>query len=303
MAKHAAPKPTTRHIPYAGIIAAVVACLVLAALLFLHPWEGLLGNDPSSDKDFESSTQPTTEDASSQQLAESTEESTPPEGIAASEPDPASLAGMLAAGSVTSIRVIGDSITAGYLTDGYGEIPDTPTIVYAGSEGVYHETAPEVRCWTNDFRSYATDHGVTSFVNAGICGFRMQYLAEEPDAWLGGDTDVIVVMLGSNDAAKESVEDFRSFAETALTAAEGHCAHLVVVSPPDNDRTDAVNLYGMDQIDSVLAELSAAHGWEHVSLLDVLQIVSDDLNPDQAHPTTSGSDKLWEAFHDRLGLA
>lgn len=240
--------------------------------------------------------------------SESSDISTPvvydtPAGEGAAEPDDSTLAGMMSAGNVSSIRVLGDSITAGYLIEGFDGPSDTGTIVYQGGEGTYYETPTTVRCWTNRFRTYANEHGVESFVNAGVSGFRMQYLAEEPDAWLAEGADVIVVMLGTNDAAKESVEDFSMYAEQALDAAEERCRHLVVVSPPDNQRTDAVNLYGMDQIDATLSTLCEQRGWEHISLRDALTVGTDDFFPDEVHPTEQGSDKLWEAFHDRLGLA
>ena len=216
--------------------------------------------------------------------------------------DAQGLAGMLAAGKVHSIRVLGDSITAGYLIDGFDGPSDTGVVVYQGGEGTYQETPTTVACWANTFRTYALEHGVQDFVNAGVSGFRMQYLAEDPDAWLADGADVIVVMLGTNDAAKESIESFAAYAEQALSAAAARCSHLVVVSPPANERTDAVNLYGMDQIDQTLAVICEAHDWEHVSLLDVLQVGTDDFFEDQVHPTASGSAKLWDALRTRLGL-
>ena len=78
------------------------------------------------------------------------------------------LAKMIAAGDIRSIRLIGDSITAGWLCDGFGEYPDTDVVIYSGPQGTYNETSPQVACWANDFRAWATAHGVTSFVNAGI---------------------------------------------------------------------------------------------------------------------------------------
>ena len=216
--------------------------------------------------------------------------------------DPATFAGMLEAHKVASIRVIGDSQTAGYLLDGYDGESDTGVVVYEGSEGVFTETATSVPCWTNLFRAYAADHGVKDFVNAGVSGSRMQYLAEEPASWLGDGADVIVVMLGTNDACKVSVEEFGGYAEQALTACDEACKHLVVVTPPKNRRNDAQNLYGMEEVDKVLAGLCKEHDWEHVSLIDALQPGTDDFFEDEAHPTESGSKKLWEAFRSQLEL-
>ena len=120
------------------------------------------------------------------------------------------LAKMIAAGDIRSIRLIGDSITAGWLCDGFGEYPDTDVVIYSGPQGTYNETSPQVACWANDFRAWATAHGVTSFVNAGIPGFRMEYLAQAPDAWLADGADLTVVMLGTNDACHCSVDEFRA---------------------------------------------------------------------------------------------
>lgn len=225
-----------------------------------------------------------------------------PDSSPASSLDQSSLAGMIQAGEVSSIRLVGDSITAGYGCDGYDQAATTQVVAYSGSLGTYYETPESVRCWANDFREWATAHGVGTFVNAGVSGFRMQYLAEEPDAWLGDGADVIVVMLGTNDAAKEPVSSFREYATQALAAAASKCRHLVVVSPPNNQRTDATNLYGMDQVDEALTQICEEQGYEHVSLYDVLQVGTSDLNADQCHPTTSGSDKLWAALEERLNL-
>lgn len=225
-----------------------------------------------------------------------------PDSSPASSLDQSSLAGMIQAGEVSSIRLVGDSTTAGYGCDGYDQAATTQVVAYSGSLGTYYETDESVRCWANDFREWATTHGVGTFVNAGVSGFRMQYLAEEPDAWLGDGADVIVVMLGTNDAAKEPVSSFREYATQALAAAASKCRHLVVVSPPNNQRTDATNLYGMDQIDGALTQICEEQGYEHVSLYDVLQVGTSDFNADQCHPTTSGSDKLWAALEERLDL-
>lgn len=210
---------------------------------------------------------------------------------------------MLDADEVQSVRLIGDSITAGYLCDGYDAAATSDVVVYSGPEGTYTETPSSVQCWANDFRSYAESRGVGSFVNAGVSGFRMSYLAESPDSWLGDGADVIVVMLGTNDACKESVANFEQYATTALAAAAQKCRLLVVVSPPNNERTDAVNLYGMNQIDAALTEVCESQSYVHVSLYDVLELGTDDFNSDQVHPTSAGSHKLWLALKDRLDLS
>lgn len=273
---------------------AVVAIAAVAVVVALQA-RGCGGNGaaPASEGGTE---------ASSKASASAPGSQATPDSSSTSSLDQSSLAGMIQAGEVSSIRLVGDSITAGYGCDGYDQAATTQVVAYSGSLGTYYETPESVRCWANDFREWATAHGVGTFVNAGVSGFRMQYLAEEPDAWLGDGADVIVVMLGTNDAAKEPVSSFREYAAQALAAAASKCRHLVVVSPPNNQRTDATNLYGMDQIDQALTQICEEQGYEHVSLYDVLQVGTSDFNADQCHPTTSGSDKLWAALEERLNL-
>lgn len=292
------PPPKRRSpLPLIGMLLAVLAVaalafLVIRPLLSAAPEQG----DPAQTEH---------EVAVVQDEQQTTPEVTEPvitEEAAPAEPDTSTLAGLLEAREVSSIRVLGDSISAGYLLDGYDNPSDTDVLVYEGGEGTFYEKPTTLASWTNSFRTYAAEHGVETFVNAAVSGFRMQYLAEDPAAWIREGADVIVVMLGTNDASKVSVEEFRSYAEQALTACEESCKHLVVVSPPNNERTDSYNLYGMDQIDQVLAELSEAHGWEHISLLDALEVGSADFFEDQVHPTATGSANLWEAFRGRLML-
>jgi lysophospholipase L1-like esterase len=212
------------------------------------------------------------------------------------------LADMFAKGEVKSIRVLGDSITAGLGCDGYGVDSDTGTVVYSGPQGSYQESATTVSTWANDFRAYAAQRGVTNFVNAGVSGFKMQYLAEDPAAWLGDGADVIVVMLGTNDAARRTAEEFSADAEIGLKAAAAKCKLLIVVSPPQNRRTDATNNFSMRRADQILASLCKMKGYVHASFLNTLQLDTADFNDDELHPTTAGSHKLWAAFREQLAL-
>lgn len=209
---------------------------------------------------------------------------------------------MFAKGEVKSIRVLGDSITAGLGCDGYGVDSDTGTVVYSGPQGSYQESATTVSTWANDFRSYAAQRGVTNFVNAGVSGFKMQYLAEDPAAWLGDGADVIVVVLGTNDAARRTAEEFSADAEIGLKAAAAKCKLLIVVSPPQNRRTDATNNFSMRRADQILTSLCKMKGYVHASFLNTLQLDTADFNDDELHPTTAGSHKLWAALREQLAL-
>ena len=215
--------------------------------------------------------------------------------------EPASeFARMLQVGEVSSIRVIGDSMTEGFGCDGCDVFTDN--VIYEGSYGTFFEADSSVRCWTNAFREYANSHAVANFVNAGISGAKMRWLYEEPEAWIREGADVIFVMLGTNDAVYHGVDEFREFSESALMAASEHCKHLVVLAPPNNAWTDYEMQMGMDEVEQTLRDVSAAHDWTFVSLYDVIALGTDMVNEDQCHPTTKGSMALWERVVSELGL-
>lgn len=204
--------------------------------------------------------------------------------------------------AITSVRLIGDSITAGYGCDGYGE--QTDKIIYQGEEGVFTESGHDFASWANDFRSFATDQGISddAFSNAGISGARMSWLADEPDAWLE-DADLIVVMLGTNDAAWSTADEFETAARIALAAAAECCTHLVVVSPPNNWRDDGRAHFTMTEADKILAQIASASGYIHVSALSAVAPDNGTMNADGIHPTTAGSHAIWNSIAAQLGLA
>jgi len=207
---------------------------------------------------------------------------------------------LLEEGKVSSIRLIGDSITAGFLCDGYG--PTTDVLAYDGAYGTFYETAPEVDCWANRFRAFATDLGVGSFVNAGVNGAKMRWLAEDAHAWIRESADVIFVMLGTNDAVYHTADEYRSFAEAGLSAVAESCEHMVVMAPPDNAWTDYSKQMSQEEVERVLGEVCAAHGWEFISLYHAIQTGTDQFNEDQCHPSSKGSAMLWESIKQQLGL-
>lgn len=216
------------------------------------------------------------------------------------EPQRSQFARMMDEGSVSSIRLIGDSITAGFLCDGYG--PTTDVMVYDGPYGTFWESSHEVDCYANRFRAYAEEHGVKTFVNAGINGAKMRWLAEDADAWIRESADVIFVMLGTNDAVYHTEDEFRSSAEAGLAAVAKSCSHMVVLAPPDNGWTDYSKVMFQDSVERALKETCDQYGWEFASTYASIKTGTDDFNEDQCHPTSKGSAAIWDCIARELGL-
>ncbi len=218
------------------------------------------------------------------------------------------LAALFAQRKVTSICVIGDSITEGGPVESYIDPSEVRAVVYQGPLGTYYEAPRSVPGWCNQFRSYAEAHGVAPehFMNAGVGNSRMRDLCENPDGWGPGTFDVIVVMLGTNDVDYEGIEAYRDYAARALPAVRARCQHLVVVSPPNNWGTAIPNHCELSEVDAVLTELCSSedNDWEFVSMYDVFaQDPATLLRPDMVHPNEQGNLVFWEEFKSRLGLA
>ena len=230
----------------------------------------------------------------------------PEEGIASAEGDGASyateLAHMFAQGEVTSVRLVGDSITAGYGTTSYVE-PDAAgetAVIYDDGETVHHEVSTSAQSWANAFREYAGAHGVKSFVNAGINGAFMKGLAEQPDAWLADGADVVFVALGTNDAGYYGPSEFRADAEAALEAAERVSKVVVVLSPVRDLRPTSQLVEPAGDLGDILSELCDERGYLFVDPRDA--VTPEMFNDDGLHPNSEGSMAIWQCVQETLGL-
>lgn len=215
------------------------------------------------------------------------------------------LRAMLDAGEVSSIELVGDSITAGYGTDGY-TMPGTATgtqAICTAAGTTYYETPDDVRCWANDFRAYAAERGVKTFTNRGICGWTMHDLATYGPDYVT-QADVIVCMLGTNDTVNHPLDTFREDARTALALLADRCRLLVVMTPPQTDwtRSGYAAYFTPQDTAEVLDQVCDEAGYLHISNLDVIGLDSDLVNADDVHPTTKGSDAIWANMEEQLGL-
>lgn len=222
--------------------------------------------------------------------------------IKASRNADTTFAKMVENGEVHSIRVIGDSLTAGVLCDNSLKQSETKKKIFSDEDGDRYEVPDDPLSWAAYFRAWAHTRGIDTFVNAGIGGSTMERLAQHSDSWLDDGATVIVVMLGTNDIDWFTIDQYHANAEIALAAASNKCAHLVVVSPPNNAGTLYPNQCELNEVDQALTQLCAQYGWEHISLYDAVDPQSDDLRDDHVHPTPKGAKRLWTAFCDRLAL-
>lgn len=213
------------------------------------------------------------------------------------------LATLFKEGSVRSVRLVGDSITAGYGTGGYmdHDIDRAGTVIYDDGHGdVHYESGHAATCWANEFRAYAQEHGVTDFVNAGINGAFMARLAQNPSAWLGNGADVVFVALGTNDAGYYNVDEFRQNATEGLGHAAAVCKQLVVLSPVSDYRPTSQLVEPATQLGEVLREICERQGYVFVDTSQALTF--EQFCTDGLHPNSEGSLAIWRCIVTTLGL-
>lgn len=279
-----------------GISLAVVAVVVGVLLVVLWPHEKSVTEDGASTTASENAAGDTSTRVSGASDAAG-------EGSANDSGLWSEIAELFKQGDVHSVRLIGDSITAGFGTDGYedADLTGEGIVIYDDGEGtVRYETPASVACWANAFREYANEHGVDSFVNAGINGEFMKTLAQHPDAWLGDGADVVFVALGTNDAGYYGHGEFRAYAEEGLAAAARVSKYVVVLSPVRDLRPEYLLVEPAAELGDDLQMICEHNGYVFV---DTREAVTPSMfNSDGLHPTTEGSLAIWQCIQDTLRL-
>ncbi len=300
MARHMARHERRRaNRPSVGVVVglSLAAVAVLVGVLILALWPR--GRSASGEGEPAMASESMMRNESTNALNDGDALEGPANGLGSSS----ELAQMFQAGEVRSVRLIGDSITAGYGTDGYEDanLLGEGTIVYDDGEGtVRYETPASVACWANAFREYAGEHGVDSFVNAGINGEFMKTLAEHPDAWLSDGADVVFVALGTNDAGYYGHGEFRAYAEEGLAAAARVSKHVVVLSPVRDLRPEYLLVEPAAELGDDLQAICELNGYLFVDTRE--SVTPSMFNSDGLHPTTEGSLAIWQCIQDTLGL-
>ena len=220
---------------------------------------------------------------------------------AASVSDATAFSRALAAGEIRSVKVVGDSISAGYGTRGTVEgMPGQ--VLFTDSDGFsYPEPDHTNGAWTNHLRTYLADQGVNDFVNASISGRTFSDVDFEFDAWVGDGADAIIVMLGTNDSAMIGPDAFKEVSTRVLERIAERCDYLVVIAPPKR-AADTAAPTKIAEVEEILSDICESHGWDFLSTYEVLETGTDDYQYDGLHPTTEGNDKLWAAIASQLGL-
>lgn len=220
--------------------------------------------------------------------------------------DPRVIALELSTGALSSVRVIGDSITAGSGTTGYEILSDSPIVLkQEDQEGVktYHASNGG-SAYTTRLENYVREKGIDDFTNAGVPRKTMRDFAQYSSSWLGlndgnKSADLVFVMLGTNDYNNSNLDEFTSNAKNALSAAAESSKLLVVISPP-HDRSIPDQWKYISHVNDILRNICEDNGYIHVSLTTALDNTS--YYADAVHPNDSGHEVIWKILEKQLCL-
>ena len=294
MARHMAQQKRRSRLPV------VLACLIVLGVLGFVVWKFVLPAVPFDLPFGGAAKTEAVEEGTDANDSEVAEVDVKAPAVASKTP----FTDLLQAGGIGSIRLVGDSITAGWGTDGYvnADMEGTGNVIFDNGEGeVHRETSTSADCWANSFRSWAAEQGLGSFVNAGINGAFMRGLTLYPDAWLQGGADVVIVALGTNDCGYYSTDEFEADAREALANAAAQAKLLVVLSPvadlrPQDSLVASPVAYG-----DILAQICAERGY---LFCDTRSAVTPEMfNDDGLHPNSQGSAAIWATLKQTLGIS
>lgn len=222
------------------------------------------------------------------------------------------LTSKLKSGNVKSIKLIGDSITAGAGGEGY-TIPSDGRVILQDGKSTYRESFHKADTWANGFRTYATkqEFGSVDFFNAGISGKTAKWSLERIDKLVASKEDVVFVMLGTNERLIGDLDQYEQTIRKLLNEVDKRSELMVVMAPPPSTNEIANYQFSPDSINNLLKRISSENGYLFVSHYDALNAYlaqhpdksyEDLMETDSPHPTSAGYAVMWEAIQEKLQL-
>lgn len=216
------------------------------------------------------------------------------------------------------IKLLGDSITHGVGGSGFEQ--NGAHIV-----GEYSRS-PESFCWANLFRDYMAREYSAEVINNGCSGTKIEFIIENFDTLVEDDDDLIICTIGTNNrhqyketGERRTREDFgEEFYKKVLRLNEmlvGRGKRVIFISnipasqENEKDKVDFWRILHMDDINEIYKRASAAAGFEHISMYDLITeyvsknaLTIDALLCDGLHPNDEGYRVMFELLKNALGV-
>jgi lysophospholipase L1-like esterase len=216
----------------------------------------------------------------------------------------------ISSGKRIKVKLIGDSITAGYGAPGYS-VPDNNPIIFKDSDNtIYREASYNTNSYANYFRHFILGlNSNNEFYNWGIgsksaiwWNQRKQNLASE---------DIVFVMLGTNDrTAATSLDDFKIQLTSLLLHLRSVSNYVVVMSanPISEVAESPNNKFSQLEANRAIKEICLENDFPFISHFDEFLSFSEteggftSLLADAIHPNESGYQLIWEKIQNSLNI-
>ncbi|MFJ7933269.1 S-layer homology domain-containing protein [Sporosarcina sp. NPDC096371] len=219
----------------------------------------------------------------------------------------------LMAKDVSTIKLLGDSITAGVGVKSYYIAQDGRVIFNDGKGQVYREAAHTAETWANQLRTYTknTAFGQVDVMNSGISGKTAKWTLENIDYLLKQQEDVVFVMMGTNDRIDSSLKEYEVTSRKLLELVDKRSNYMVVMSPPPSINTIYPYQFSPKDIDAVLKKISKEKGYPFISHFDGMNdylaehgdVTYEDLmQTNSPHPIEAGYEVMWQRIKAGLEL-
>ncbi len=220
---------------------------------------------------------------------------------------------MLIAKEVSTIKLIGDSITSGVGVKSHN-IPKDGRVIFDDGKGqVYREATHTAETWANQLRNYTknAEFGKVDVVNAGISGKSAKWTLGNIDYLLKQQEDVVFVMMGTNDRIDSSLKEYEATSRKLLEIVDKRSNYMVVMSPPPSVNNIYPYKFSPREIDGVLKKISKENGYSFISHFDGINdylaengdVTYEDLMQiTSPHPIEAGYEVMWQTIKKGLEL-
>lgn len=219
---------------------------------------------------------------------------------------------MLYLNEVESIKLLGDSITAGVGTENFTYPQNAKEIYNDGNESFVEATSTS-NSWANLFRNYINqkDYGVKNFTNAGIEGKSVKWALDNIDNLIDEQENVVFVMFGSDDRMTSTKEEYESNISKLLKIIDSRSNYMVVMSPPPAANDTFNNQLTSEDINEILSKISKKEKYTFISHFDGMNKYLENNSDVQytdlmqnygAYPSEKGYKVMWDTIKDELEL-
>lgn len=217
---------------------------------------------------------------------------------------------LLANQKISSIKLLGDGITAGYGHSNY-TAPDGGRIIFSGNGETFREAGKGFGSWANELRDYVDkpEFGNVDVINAGIRDKTADWAFRNLDGLLKPKEEAVIVMIGTDDRIFSTLKEYEATMQKLLAETDKRSEYMIVMSPPPSKEDLRPYAFTMEEIDGVLKKISKEKGYLFISHFDVFQKqlaagtkYESLMQTATSNPQNNGYELIWRTMKKELAL-